>query len=289
MFDRILTVDWSAKNGRALGADSIWLADTTDGEIALLNCATRAEAVERIGQAIADELAAGRRIFVGFDFVFGYPVDARALPGGGRWEAVWKHLADQVEDGDDNRSNRFAVAANLNKAFEGDGPFWGYPHQHHGRYGELPFRRPDYERLGVRERRTIDRAAKAGSPPWKLAGAGSVGSQGLLGIARLQALRERFGDALAVWPFETAFADRLDAKIVLAEIYPSLWPVDPSFHAVKDACQVATLARGFARYRDRGAFPALLDGPRREHAGAREAALTHEAWMVGFADEALPL
>ena len=289
MFDRILVVDWSAANTRKTGRDAIWIADTAyKGDDHLQNCATRHEAMERIAGAVRDELRAGHRIFIGFDFAFGYPLGSEALPGGGAWEPVWKHLTARIVDGEDNTSNRFEVAANLNTGFEGRGPFWGYPHQHHGRYAGLPFTRPDYDALGIRERRHVERRVRAASPTWKLSGNGAVGGQTLVGIPRLQQLRDGFGNDLAIWPFETAFADRLTAPAIVAEIYPSLWPVDTALHDVKDAQQVATLARGFSSYRDRGEFAALLDGPRRDDL-ARADALTHEGWIVGFADETLPL
>ena len=287
MFDRILVVDWSAANAPRTGADAIWIADS-HAPGAPRNVPTRTEAMCLIRAALR-EATAERQTFVGLDFAFGYPKGSDALPGGGAWEAVWSWLDANVVDGQTNASNRFECARRLNEPFGGAGPFWGYPHQHHGRYGALPFRRPDYAALGVRERRHVDTLARAASPPWKLSGNGSVGGQALLGIARLEGLRAEFGRAVAVWPFQTRFADDLAAPVVVAEIYPSLWERDRTLHAVKDAQQVETLLRGFTRYRDAGRFEALLDGPRRQPSGVREAALTHEAWMVGFADAPLPL
>ena len=289
MFDRILVVDWSAANASKRGADAIWIADTTPRDDCLLcNCTTRHEAVMRIADAIREELDAGRRILVGLDFAFGYPIGSDALPGEGRWELIWRCLNDIIVDGEDNVSNRFTVAAALNEPFAGDGPFWGYPHQHHGRYSGLPFTRPDYQALGVRERRYVELAVRGASPTWKLSGNGAVGGQTLVGIPRLQQLRERFGSDVAVWPYETHFADALNAPAVIAEVYPSLWSADTTLHSVKDAQQVATLARGFEAYRDRGVFEELLDGPR-HNPEARAAALSHEGWIVGFADGTLPL
>jgi molybdopterin molybdotransferase len=53
---------------------------------------------------------------------------------------------------------------------------------------------------------------------FQLMGAGSVGSQALLGIARLQGLRERYGAAISVAPFEEP-----ETQVVLAECYPGLF------------------------------------------------------------------
>ena len=288
MFDRIVVVDWSAANAPKRGGDSIWIADTGGNE-PLLNPATRAAAMKRIVRIIEDTISREQRLFIGFDFAFGYPKGSHGLPGGGEWQAVWTYLHSEIEDDEGNRSNRFDVARRLNEGFGKRGPFWGYPHQHHGRYGALPFRRPDYEALGVRERRYVDAAAKAASPPWKLSFTGSVGSQALTGIARLEELRGRFGSNVAVWPFETSFADDLSASVILAEIYPSLWEADLELHRVKDACQVMTLAQGFRRGCEAGRMMEMLQGPATEGDGVRSAALTHEGWMVGFTDRRVDL
>ena len=286
MFDRMLVVDWSAANGPRTGRDSIWIADVdAEGAVALHNPSTRHEATAYVATAIERAIDRGERLLAGFDFAFGYPAATDALPGEGAWEAVWAHLADHVEDDEGNRSNRFEVAAALNRRWPGGGPFWGHPPGR--RYDGLAPTRPDYDRLGVRERRHIDRAVPAASPVWKLAYTGSVGSQTILGIARLEGLRRRFGSTLRVWPFETDFASRLDAPAVLAEIYPSLWPHDPALHPVKDACQVATLARGFAAARDGERLAEMLRGPK--DGPARDAALAAEGWMVGFTDERVAL
>lgn len=290
MFDRFLVVDWSAANAPRTGTDSIWIADTSRAEdLTLHNPRTRSEALRLVEETIIETVEARQRLFVGLDFAFGYPKGSYGLPGEGRWESVWHYLHEAVEDDGDNRSNRFTVAAQMNRAFHGEGPFWGHPHQHRGRYPDLPFTRPDYASLGVREKRYIDAAARAASPVWKMAFTGSVGSQTLTGIAGLETLRRAMAGRVSVWPFETAFADSVDRPVVLAEIYPSLVKADRTFHEVKDACQVATLARGFERRRSNGTFAEMLDGPRCLGAEVRDAALTHEGWMVGFGDEVLPL
>jgi hypothetical protein len=73
---------------------------------------------------------------------------------------------------------------------------------------------------------------------FKLWGNGSVGSQFLTGIPVLERLRREFRREIAVWPFE-----RKPARIVLAEVWPSLWDDSLEDHAVKDARQVITVAR----------------------------------------------
>ena len=75
-----------------------------------------------------------------------------------------------------------------------------------------------------------------GNLVWQLHGIGAVGSQALLGIARLNPLRQR--PDVQIWPFETLGGGQTH---VLAEIYPSL--IEPmSGHQVEDAQQVQAVA-----------------------------------------------
>ncbi len=95
----------------------------------------------------------------------------------------------------------------------------------------------------------------------------------LLGLPRLQALRERYGDKLSVRPFE----DR-DAPILLVEVYPSL--LDQAVRdrqragEILDAAQVRVLAAAFA-----GLAPERQDALLRD--GCRE-----EGWIAGLGHEA---
>ena len=81
-------------------------------------------------------------------------------------------------------------------------------------------------------------------PIWKLYGNGSVGSQALVGIPHLTALRNDpvLAPVSSVWPFETGLR-RLPSRncrdwlILHAEIYPSLVAVETTGE-VKDRAQV---------------------------------------------------
>ncbi len=287
-FDRVLIIDWSANNSPKTGADSIWIADADRRrpEPRLLNPSTREEAMVAVRDVITEVLDKGERLFAGFDFAFGYPAGSHALPGKGEWEPLWKWLGEHVCDDAQNASNRFEIGSRLNNRFGTAGPFWGHPWQHAGRYGNLGARRPDYEQLSVSETRHIDRMISGAQPVWKLAYTGSVGSQTLLGIARLQKLRESaLGDHIAIWPFETKFADDLSKSIIIAELYPSLFDIDRRSGEIKDEAQVRTVAECFLDAVQAGRFEDLLDGPRHQPRGVREQALTHEAWMAGFTDD----
>ena len=124
------------------------------------------------------------------------------------------------------------------------------------------------------ERRAVERAIPRAKTCFQLMGAGSVGSQALLGIAHLHALRARYGAALAVAPFEAP--DRAD--IVLAEVYPGLIPAAIAAHArpeeIPDRAQVRVLARALSRLR-----------PERLDALLRVQGALGEGWILGARDE----
>ena len=108
-------------------------------------------------------------------------------------------------------------------------------------------------------------------PGWKLAYAGSVGGQALVGIAGLQKFR-RQGHRFSIWPFE----DPAEAPVVVAEMYPSHWPLQVCDYDVKDANQVVQVAREVTADRmthwlDRSRLPS--------------AALIEEGWVLGVEPE----
>jgi precorrin-8X/cobalt-precorrin-8 methylmutase len=291
LFDRYVVVDWSANNSPKKGKDSIWIADASqDGLPTLSNPATRHEAMARVSEIIAEVLDAGKRVLIGFDFAFGYPSDAAFLPGEGRWNDVWTWLGEHVRDDEANVSNRFEIAGQLNQMCGMVGPFWGHPAQHVGRYDGLGANKPEAQLHRVREKRHVEKFATNAQSVWKLAYTGSVGSQTLLGVAALQKLRKRFAaDALAIWPFETNFAENLSRPVTVAEIYPSYFSVSPRHGETMDEAQVRTLATGFAERDAAGGLGAWLDGPKDEV--MRRDALEREGWIVGVgadlsADEA---
>lgn len=256
-FDRILIVDWSGANSPKTGKDSIWIADS---HAASVNPPTRAEAIAHIQKAIEDSLIRSERVLIGWDFAFGYPAGFANALGLSGWSGLWAWLYNRIEDGADNRSNRFEVAAEMNLALRANGravsgPFWG----HVGKTcppGLSPKRYPD---RAVRDWpfafdyvRYVERAAPGAKSVFQLAYNGSVGSQTLLGIARLEGLRRTFAGQIAVWPFETDFAARLSAPITqlvtppvtLAEIYPSAHRV-PDGPDPKDQRQVEAVLANF--------------------------------------------
>ena len=291
LFDRIVMVDWSAAATPTLGRDSIWSSEAAvrGGRSREINHPTREGAMTWLGGAIRAALSAGERLLVGFDFAFGYPRGTigplGATPSGSTWRDLWAWLAARIEDAPDNCNNRFEVAAAFNALHPGEGPLWGCPA---GAVGpDLRPTRPAASPGGLPERRLVEAIATRAQPTGKLAYPGSVGSQVLTGVARLERLRRAFGDAVRIWPFETDFTDALDAPVTLAEIFPSLHPVVPRAGEVRDTAQVRTLATGYAALDRADALRPHLAGP--VDPAIRAVALREEAWIVSVGERVLPL
>lgn len=296
LFDAYVMVDWSARAVPQTGRDSVWIAavERDDGGRAterLVNPSTRHHAVATLADLLSDLVARDRTTLVGFDFAFGYPAGfaGRLRPEAPTWTTVWKELAARIRDDDDNANNRFITAARLNERVSGTGfPFWGSapavvdpclsPTRPAG-YGE--------DTLG--EFRITERQRRGPQSTWKLAGAGSVGSQTLLGIAHAHALRHHpwLADAVRVWPFETGLV-RLTPpaadgwRVMLAEVYPSMLAVTPQPGEVKDAAQVRTLARYFAALDAAGDLAPLFGGPPHLSAEDRRVVEREEGWILGI-------
>ena len=249
------------------------------------NPSTRKQAVSELADVLQRLLRDGRRTLAGFDFPNAYPKGFAKKAGfhGPAWRAVWDGLAALAEDGPDNANNRFAVGEELNRRLSGsDYPFWGHPHQHS--YAHLPPKpAATPEQAGLPARRLCEAYLPQTKTCWQLAYNGSVGGQALLGIPAQRALRHH--PALAadtrVWPFETGLAARQDGRIILAEVYPSILPVSPKPGEVKDALQVCTTARAFAR-RDRdGLLAKDLAGPDDLSLAERRLVEREEGWILG--------
>jgi precorrin-8X/cobalt-precorrin-8 methylmutase len=272
LFDAYVAVDWSASSRPKRGADSIWFC-AADGEAQ--NLPTRHEATTALRSVLRRAGAAGRRVLVGFDFPYGYPRGFADLVAPGEapaWRRVWDLLSARIRDNERNANNRFDVAAGLNAP--SSGPFWACPA---GRAcpGLTARRSVAFPHRGLDDLRLTERRTRGVQSAWKLAGAGSVGSQALLGIPRVASLRDdpELREVSAVWPFETGFAVP-SAQIVHVEMWPSL--VAAEAHAVKDAGQVGAVARHWQRL-DRAGELAERFAPR----GVPAAAEREEGWIFG--------
>lgn len=307
-FDVIVVVDWSANNRPKLGADSIWICalDVASGRAATVNLATRSAASAHVVDIL--RAATARRVLVGWDFPFGFPAGTSAaagLVGTSPWQAMWGHLATHVVDTASNLSNRFAVAADLNRRIgDGPGPFWGapptavgptlssqkapgFPHAHEGRG---PGGEQD-QQLGEHRLAEVAIRRQTGKRPfavWQLLGAGSVGSQALTGIPVVATIRSAPGlaERSVVWPFETGLVppgahpvSGAADLVVHAEVWPSAIEIDRSVHPVKDAAQVQCLARHFSDLqRTSGLADEFAPVVTADHA---RSVVTEEGWILG--------
>jgi precorrin-8X/cobalt-precorrin-8 methylmutase len=285
MFDTFVMIDWSAASVPRTGRDSIWICwHAPDGE-RLVNPATRHSAKMVVAEWLATAMSNGQRVLMGFDFPFGYPAGFADRLGlsGVPWRAVWDEIAGLVTDDEHNANNRFDVAATLNERMSGGRfPFWGCPanptrtclgSKHHRAH----------EQHGLAERRLIDEYMVGAQPCWKLLGAGSVGGQILTGIPVVRALRDdpRWRDEARIWPFETGLGPCPDGRLVMAEVYPSLWSVSPVAGEPKDAAQVRIVARFFAARDQAGDLDALFLGDPELTRGQRACVESEEAWTLG--------
>jgi precorrin-8X/cobalt-precorrin-8 methylmutase len=291
LFDGYVVVDWSAAATPRVGPDSIWIAHVAwrhdEPELRLLvNLPTRREAERILGERLAAEAAAGRRVLAGFDFPFAYSAGfaARLRLAGPPWRATWDVIAALVQEGERNANNRFAAAAELNRRASGAAfPFWGCPASCvpptlrmtcHG----------EWEERGLAEKRLTERRVSGPQPAWKLAGTGSAGSQGLTGIPVVARLRDdpRLASHALVWPFETGLgAPPAGAAVVFAEVYPSLVATAPAPGEPKDSAQVRALAAWFAAEDAAGRLPALFAGDPGLTPEERRVVETEEGWVLG--------
>lgn len=267
-FDTVAIVDWSAGNdtGTTPKKDAIWLGVTRQGvdqdPVYLRN---RVQAEDAIAALIDTELTAGRRLFLGFDFPFGYPKGfAKALTGSDDPFAVWAWIEARLKDAPKS-NNRFDLAAEINRLFPGVGPFW-----FNGLKRDIPNLPKKDTRTGhgMREKRAAEAASKGTFSCWQLGGAGAVGGQVLTGLPVLARLRQKCAGQIAVWPFEP-----LTRPVAFVEIWPGL--INPAVKeaeaggGIRDAHQVQLLARAVSRLpEDRLAAMLAVEAP-------------EEGWIMG--------
>ncbi|MEX0283032.1 MAG: gephyrin-like molybdotransferase Glp [Paracoccaceae bacterium] len=279
-FHTFAMVDWSGGNDRGPTprADAIWTC-LAGGEPTYHR--NRQVVEDWLTTLIDRELTVGRCLCLGFDFPFGYPQGfARAVAGTDDPLVLWNWLETRIEDAPKS-NNRFNVAAQINRQLGTNGPFWGNGLKRD--IPGLPRTRAGYENPFA-ERRVVEEQTKGAFTCWQLAGAGSVGSQVLMGLPVLARLRRRFPDQIAVWPFEP-----LDRPIAFVEIWPSLLADQVKARMadeeasggtpIKDAIQVQTVAN------------ALADLPPDRLADLLDVAAPEEGWILGSgrAHDLLPM
>jgi molybdopterin-guanine dinucleotide biosynthesis protein B len=270
-FDRVIVVDWSGRATRSPmqeSKDAIWIGlCESDREVQTYH-RSRAEAESFIAARLND----GGRQLVGFDFPMGYPAGlAGRLTGTDSARALHGWLADRIVDAPNNANNRFEVADEINRLLGGPGPFWGCPKARPRPH--LPsLKTVDYPALGLAEKRRVEVENPPAKPVWQLLGAGSVGSQALLGIPVVHRLARSAG--AAIWPFDPP------GPLTLAEVYPSLLSrlVVASGDEIPDRAQVRLLARALYRLSCSDQLRPLFDAPN---------VAVEEGWILGAGKAAL--
>src|SRR5258708_3509463 len=142
LFDVYIAVDWSARNmpsSATPSRDALWVGErlasgiADSGELGETYWRTRQMCITYVRSRLLHHASLGRRVFLGFDFPYGYPTGYAASLGlngnAPPWRQIWSELGRLIVDNPDNSNNRFIVAAALN-ANCGDpipGPLWGCP------------------------------------------------------------------------------------------------------------------------------------------------------------------
>lgn len=292
LFDAYVMVDWSAASRPTTGADSIWigvLKKNVRFQLAFEahNPPTRAEAHAFLEKTLSDLARRSDRVLLGFDFPLGFPRGAAAAlklkdPP---WRAMLDFVAAEARDKPDNANNRFQLAARMNRLMTGGAfPFWGAPAK--DVQTTLLAKRPrDHGPGDLPEFRHAETAIKGPSPIWKLYYQGSVGGQALTGMPVVMKLKEKFGDAFRIWPFETGWtrlgpADLEGVGAVACEIYPSMFGAKGSAATVKDAAQVRAAAEHFASLDEKGRLGPVF-APTKEREALAAIVTQEEGWILG--------
>ena len=300
LFDAYIMVDWSAASKPVTGANSIWIAvlwrrPDGDAKLECLNLATRSQAQDEIQRRVAAFNSGGQRVVLGFDFALGYPAGTAATLGLDQnvppWRAMHTFLETHILDADDNTNNRFALAATMNQALSGKAhPFWGAPKAQ--TCATLSARKGAFSPgHGLAEYRAAEAWIKShfrANPKsvWQLLGAGSVGSQSLLGIAYVSRLRRILPDC-RIWPFETGLSALTQTgdhrpQCVIAEIYPSTLNITATSDEVIDRAQVRSLATQFFERDSAGELSSAFTAPNSLDRRVLEKIEAEEGWILAI-------
>ena len=298
LFDAYIMVDWSAAAKPVTGANSIWIGIAArDVRLRTVftaaNPDTRVKAVALIKDIVGKLNRRGDKVLLGFDFSLGYPAGTAAAlkldtAEDQPWLAMHKFLAGKFKERPDNSNSRFAIAAGMNYTIsEGPFPFWGAPKR--DQVNTLGAKKTSFEGAALPEFRLTETALKAaglGQPKscWQLAYSGSVGSQSLLGIPHVHALRRDLTDA-RIWPFETGLQalgeDEIDGvQTVIAEIYPSALEIKPEPGETLDRAQVRQMAMHYAALDEKGRLSACFSGPDSLEKGKKTLIEGEEGWIL---------
>src|SRR5262245_58809337 len=253
LFDAYVFVDWSAASGvqpQQPAPDAVWVGEL----VPVLHYQqetyhrTRSGGVTHVAGVLQSHVGEGRRVLVGFDFPYGYPAGLAASlalpPGPQSWWTVWAELADRVQATANNVSNRFTAAGEFNVILRNGqpGPFGGCSVG--TAIANLEPTSPGFPiqcASGVQlpRLRIVEARLRGTQETWKLFGAGSVGSQALVGIPYVYRLRRTLDlvQVSRVWPFETCFTTAPSPSQGPYVLHAEIWPgvVGQRVRALPDA------------------------------------------------------
>jgi hypothetical protein len=298
LFDSYVMVDWSAASKPATGADSIWIgALTPDSRLKLAfkasNPPTRGKALAELEELLGRCMKRGDRVLLGVDFPLGFPNGtAEALKLKGEpWKAIRDFLLKEMKDKPDNSNNRFALAARMNRLISnGPFPFWGCSKKDELTTLSVKKSREhgpnDIPEFRVVEEAAVEIKKARPQPVWKIAYAGAIGGQTLTGIPAIERLREKF-PGLKVWPFEVPLTKIDDAtlegaRIVIAEVLPSLHAPRPEATEIRDEAQVRSACEALAERDASGKLGAMFGGEYKLGETQKAAVIAEEGWILGI-------
>lgn len=312
LFDAYIVVDWSAKgvpSPMRRSKDALWVGERVIEDNGARVCCsetyfrTRFDCINHVRDRLLEHKNFGRRVFIGFDFAYGYPAgfaDACGIGGvGPSWSRVWDKLTDLIEDNSDNSNNRFAVADALNGRCQGmtPGPFWGcIPNTilpaPSPKGSKFPFQTSSGNVLECfRETEKILKSSQDHvKSVWQLWGAGAVGSQSMLGIPAVKKLRNdpELQHISQVWPFETEFdlpqVFQGTPFVLHAEIWPGVIkePLDQGI--IKDQAQVRAMVGWLAKLDALGELAPLFKKPAGLPNVSVATSIDQEGWIFGAGD-----
>ena len=290
LFDAYVIVRWSAASKAAAGADSV-LIGLVRRDVRFRNAyssqsaATRAEGEKKLASVLEDLAKRGEKVLLGLDFPLGFPRGlAEGLKLAGEpWQAVWNQLDRMVKDKPDNTNNRFGVASEINRRLTGGPfPFWGCPPRD-ALTTLQPKRTREHAPTDVPEFRLTETRVKGAPSIWKLYYNGSIGGQAILGVPMVRRLKQKYGDALKVWPFETGWgAPDLDGvQVVAAEILTFGAETKPAAGESKDQTEIRAYAEQIAKLDDAGKLSLQFDTPKGLSPAEADLARSEEGWILG--------
>ena len=306
LFDVYLFVDWSSQNkmgSERENKDAIWIGEHEPVKQYLREkyFRSRHEAATYLVKFLQFIILEKKRCLIGFDFPYGYPKGLSHAMGfleGKPWYNIWQELYKRIKDTPKNINNRFKVANDLNAMVGGTskGPFWGHPINQS--WPNLDKYKPDYPLISskgieLKRLRVVEDRLRGTQEAWKLYGAGSVGSQALVGIPWVYYLRthKELIKYSKVWPFETGFTQTpsfIEGPFILhAEIWPGVVQqetkviMDRNPGIIKDKAQVRAMCQWAANLDKNCGLGDYFDLPNGLTKVQVQDCLNEEGWILG--------